>query len=87
MILEALVSYLVSYGCILIRWHIAILFANLNFMSFKTEGEVLSQKPQLRLLSLSSTPSSIAITAYRVSVWQTPVTARKKITGSCKKTG
>lgn len=44
MILEALVSCLVSYGCILIRWHIAILVANLNFMSFKTEGEVLSQK-------------------------------------------
>ena len=34
-----------------------------------------------------STPSSTAITAYRVSVWQTPVTARKKITGSCRKTG
>ena len=31
---------------------------------------------------LSSTPLSNAITAYQLWVWQIPVTARKKITGS-----
>ena len=34
-----------------------------------------------------STLSSTAITVYRISVWQTPVTVRKKITGSCRRMG
>ena len=31
--------------------------------------------------------SSTAITVYRISAWQTPVTVRKKITGSCRRIG
>ena len=27
------------------------------------------------------------ITVYRISAWQTPVTVRKKITGSCRRMG
>ncbi len=34
-----------------------------------------------------STLSSTAITVYRISAWQTPVTVRKKITGSCRRMG
>ncbi len=34
-----------------------------------------------------STLSSTAITIYRISVWQTPITVRKKITGSCRRMG
>ena len=34
-----------------------------------------------------STLSSTAITVYRISAWQTPVTVRKKITGSCRRNG
>ena len=34
-----------------------------------------------------STLSSTAITVYRISVWQTPVTVRKKITGLCRRMG